>query len=143
MKVKTTTYRILKKAVALFLLAAMLLPSALQAKQLVDFCMMEMMDHHEMMEDSHDCCLSEANPHSNDQANHDCENGTICACQIDVAPVKEPATAPVLGSSAIIFSQTGFNFMVTSPDEFIHKRYYALATPDEPPLYLLYDTFLN
>lgn len=133
----------MKKAVALFLLAGMFMPSAIQAKHLVDFCMTEMANHHEMMDDSHDCCLSVAIPHSNTSANHDCNNGTICACPIDEAPAKEPATAPNSGSSAVILSQTGFNFVITSPDEFIHKQYFALADPDAPPLYLLYDTFLN
>lgn len=105
--------------------------------------MMEMTNHHEMMDASHDCCLTDAIPHSDTQASHNCDNGTICACPIDEAPVKEPATTPNLGSSAVILSQTGFNFMVTSPDEFIHKQYFALADPDAPPLYLVYDTFLN
>lgn len=123
----------------------MLLPSALQAKHLVDFCMMEMMSHHEMMDDSHDCCLSEApHHHSNaEKSNHNCENGTICACPIGEAPVKDEAVTPVSVSAAVTLSQTGYNFMVTSPDEFIHKEFYALANPDAPPLYLLYDTFLN
>lgn len=131
------------KAVAVFLIAGLLLPSAVQAKQLVDFCMMEMMSHHEMMDNSHDCCLSEAIPHSETQANHDCDNGTICDCPVDETPVKEPATAPASDSSAVILSRTGFNFMVTSPDEFIYEDYFATALEHSPPLYLQYDTFLN
>lgn len=129
---------------AVFLLVGMLLPSALQAKHLVDFCMMEMMSHHEMMDDSHDCCLPKSSHHSNSETtNHDCENGQICACPINEAPIKDQATVPSAASSKIILPPKGFNFIVTSPDEFIHKEFYALANPDAPPLYLLYDTFLN
>lgn len=107
--------------------------------------MTEMMSHHEMMDDSHDCCLSEAtHHHPNAEKNtHDCENGVICACPMDEVPVKDQATVPAFGSSAVILSQTGFNFMVTSPDEFIYEDYFAEALEHAPPLYLQYDTFLN
>lgn len=140
---KSTPYRILKKAVALFLVLGILLPSALHAKQLVDFCMMEM-NHHEMMDGSHDCCISDLSDHeATHKSQHDCETAQICACTVDTSQADNQFRVPTAESSAVILSQTGFNFMVTSPDEFIYKEYLAALGEDYPPLYLQYDTFLN
>lgn len=130
---------------ALFLIAGMLLPSTMQAKQLVDFCMMEMeMSHHEMMDDSHDCCLADEADHDAAQKNHhDCEGTQICACIVDTTVANNQFRVPVSNSSAVILSQKGFIFTVTSPDEIIYEDYYAAAKQDSPPIYLLNDTFLN
>lgn len=143
MKVDSSTYRLFPKAITVFLLVGLLLPSVLQAKQLVDFCMTEM-SHHETMNDSHDCCISDF---SNHDASHkgyqDCEMATICACTVDVDLAENQFRVPTAKSSAVILSQTGFNFMVISPDEFIYKEYLAATGESFPPLYLQYDTFLN
>jgi hypothetical protein len=140
---KFKSYKIFTKSVAVLLILGLLLPSALQAKQLVDFCMMEM-NHHEMMDDSHDCCISD---HTKQEATHkahqNCEGAQICACTVDITLAKNQFRVPTAKSSAAILSQTGFNFMVTSPDEFIYEDYFADALEHSPPLYLQYDTFLN
>lgn len=145
MKRKSTTYRILTKAVAVFLLLGMLFPSAIQAKQLVDFCMMEMeMSHHEMMDGPHDCCEMSKVQHDVSQKNHhNCDDMQICACSVDTTLAENQFRVPTAKSSAVILSQSGFNFMVTSPDEFIYEDYFADARQHSPPLYLLNDTFLN
>lgn len=140
---KFTSYKILRKAVAALLVMGILLPSALQAKQLVDFCMMEM-NHHEMMDGSHDCCISDLSDHdATHKDNQDCESAKICACTVDINLSENQFRVPTAKSSAVILSQRGFNFMVTSPDEFIYKEYLAAAGESYPPLYLQYDTFLN
>ncbi len=140
---KFTSYKILKKAVALVLVMGILLPSALQAKQLLDFCMMEM-NHHEMMDGSHDCCISDLSDHDATHEEHDmCESAKICACTVDIDLAENQFRVPTAKSSTVILSQMGFNFMVTSPDEFIYKEYLAASTESYPPLYIQYDTFLN
>lgn len=121
----------------------MLLPTGLQAKQLMDFCMMEMSHHAMNMNDSHDCCLPMENHQSGQQKNNqDCDTGQICACSLDEAPVKNESVVPVNFAGAVILAENGFKFTLTSPDEIIHKD----LTPDShqysPPLYLQYDTFL-
>ena len=143
MKKKSKSYKILSKTAAILLIFGLLLPSALQAKQLVDFCMMEM-NHHEMMDDSHKCCISDqTKQEATHKDHHDCEGAQICACPVDITLAKNSFIVPTAKSSVAILSQTGFNFMVTSPDEFIYEDYFADALEHSPPLYLQYDTFLN
>lgn len=143
MNMTSAPYQIFKKAIAVFLVLGILLPSALQAKQLVDFCMMEM-SHPEMMDGSHDCCISDLSDHDATHKGHqDCESAKICACTVDIDRAENQFRVPTAKSSAVILSQTGFNFMVTSPDEFIYKEYLAASTESYPPLYIQYDTFLN
>lgn len=128
----------------MFLIAGMLLPSALQAKQLLDFCMTEMSHHEMMMDGSHDCCLPVANHHSGTQEiNHDCENGQICACPVGEVPAQNQSVVPANSTSGIILSQAAFNFTLTPPDEIIHNDLTPASNQYSPPLYLLYDTFLN
>lgn len=137
------SYKIFTKSAVLLLIIGLLLPSALQAKQLVDFCMMEM-NHHEMMDDSHDCCISDQmKQEATHKDHHDCESAQICACIVDITQSKNQFRVHTAKSSAAILSQMGFNFMVTSPDEFIYEDYFADALEHSPPLYLQYDTFLN
>ncbi|WP_234568379.1 hypothetical protein [Rhodohalobacter sp. 614A] len=142
MEIKSAKYRFLTRVLTAALLVAILLPSALQAKHLVDFCMTDM-HHHEMMGDSHDCCTLDTIPHSDASTSHDCDNGTICACPVNEAPSDNQFRIPKSSTSGIILSPTGFNFRLISPDEFLHKAYFAHSNPDDPPLYLLYDTFLK
>ncbi|MDZ7720067.1 MAG: hypothetical protein U5K72_14730 [Balneolaceae bacterium] len=143
MKRKSYPYKILTKSAALLLVIGLLLPSALQAKQLVDFCMMEM-NHHEMMGDSHDCCISDRADHEATHKNHhDCEGVQICACSVDTSVTNNQFRVPTAESSAVILSRIGFQYMVTSPDEFLYEDYFAVALEHFPPLYLQYDTFLK
>ena len=143
MKKKSKSYKIFSKTAAILLIFGLLLPSVLQAKQLVNFCMMEM-NHHEMMDDSHDCCISDqTKQEATHKDHHDCKEAQICACTVDITQVKNQFRVPTAKSSAAILSKTGFNFIVTSPDEFIFEDYFADALEHSPPLYLQYDTFLN
>lgn len=140
---KKSAYQLISKFAALLLVFGLLLPTALQAKQLVDFCMMEM-NHHEMMDDPHDCCVSDQTENKATHKGHqDCEGTQICACSVDITLTKDQFRVPTAKSSAAILSQTGFNFIVNSPDEFIYEDYYADAREHSPPFYLQYDTFLN
>jgi hypothetical protein len=136
-KIKSVTYQCLTKAVALFLITGMLLPSAMQARQLVDFCMTEMeMSHHEMMDDSHDCCISDqTDTEGTHKGHHDCEGAQICTCIAEQVSANNQFTIPPAHSAAIILPQNGFNFIVNSPDEFIYEDYYAEARQHSPPLY--------
>lgn len=117
----------------------------MQAKQLVDFCMMEMeMSHHEMMDDSHDCCITDEAGHEGTHNSHDdCEGAQICACSVDITFTKNQFRVPTATTAAVIIPRNGFNFIVNSPDEFIYEDYFAAARQHSPPLYLQYDTFLK
>lgn len=127
----------------MLLLLGMLIPSALQATQAVDFCMMEM-NHHEMQDTSHDRCeTKEPQQGKNKKDRHNCGEIQICACSTNQTLAKNQFTIPSVSSATVILSQNGFNFTVNSPDEFIFEDYFTHARQHSPPIYLLNDTFLN
>ena len=147
MKISTVIYQRFTKATALLLLIAFLIPSGLQAKQLAEYCMMEM-SHHDKMEmaDDHSCCTEEA-PSQHDshkKSGHDCESDEmeICACEIDLSYYE--ATDTILISNEFVaylpkqFDLTPF----TSADESIHQNQSRHLYKHSPPIWLMYDTLL-
>lgn len=132
------------KGVTLFLLAIMLLPSALQACEIANFCLMEIAEHQDMMASSHDCCTpATSNQPTPDAIQHDCNNGQICACPVELHAEESSFQIPSSHKAAIILPQLGFIFGITSPDEFVYQDVLAVTREGTTPLYLLYDTFLN
>jgi hypothetical protein len=122
---------------------AFLIPTGLHAKQLVDFCMMEM-SAHEMTAD-HSCCESDADSdkaQNQTHAHHDCDWGFVCACDIGKSTLDDEEWIP---SSQII---EGFlTEKETLPplllaDELINDEQQNRIGEYDPPLWLLYDTFL-
>lgn len=138
----SATYRFLTKSFAVLLMAGFLLPSGLHGKQLVDFCMMEM-NSHQMADSSH---AHHDSPETEKQASHghqDCDWGVICACSVDKAPLSDENSVPVSSSSAITLQADDFDHTFFLSDEPIRHELQARIGQHDPPLYLLYDTFLN
>lgn len=122
---------------------AFLIPTGLHAKQLVDFCMMNTATN-QMVAD-HSCCGDDTEKktvENQTHAHHDCGWGFVCACDI--------------GNSALddqewIHSSQVFNGFLTkketllpflSTDELINDNQQIRIGEYDPPLWLLYDTFL-
>jgi len=146
-KISTTTYQRFTNATALLLLIAFLIPSGLQAKQLVDFCMMEMHNHDGMeMADDHSCCTEEAPTQhdSHKKSAHDCESdeAQICACELDLSYFE--VTDWVLVSNeftAYLPKQIHLKPLLSS-DESIHQDQSRHIHEHSPPIWLVYDTLL-
>ncbi|CAN5365120.1 hypothetical protein BH23BAC3_BH23BAC3_31640 [soil metagenome] len=141
-KKSSATYQAIFKAASFLLLMAFLIPTGMQAKQLVDFCDMEMNSHH--MSDAplcHDCCESEKEESTDHHQNHDCDHGIICACnnaqtlpdENYIPTVRDTAVEPDVNVNFTLF------FTTSEP---IHKDLQKRIGQHDSPLYLLYDTFL-
>ncbi|MEX1270698.1 MAG: hypothetical protein WEA56_16915 [Balneolaceae bacterium] len=142
MKYNSAIYQLFTKSFAIILLAGFLLPAGLHAKQLVEFCMTEMHSH-EMMDSSHDCCDSEEEkqPEST-HGHHDCDGILICACSADVAPLSKENGIPVSPSFAVVLESITGNYSAFSFDEPVRSDLQIRIGQHDPPLWLLYDTFL-
>jgi hypothetical protein len=139
------TYHRFTKATALLLLMAFLIPSGLHAKQLVEFCLINSQEATEMAAD-HSCCESEQGDTDNepDKSHHDdCGWSFICACHIGES---------ALSDSNWILSTTDAEIRLTEKENltpFITSAERVPATQNkqlaqhDPPLWLVYDTFLT
>ncbi len=126
----------------MLLLMGFLLPSGLHAKQFVDFCMMEMAEHHSS-ESAHECCDSEdEKKSSSSHGHHDCDWGAICACSMDQSPLSNEKWIPSSSQAAIIFPKSGYDYSYFSSDEQIRNELRPGLHNHHPPLYLVYDTLL-
>lgn len=144
MKNSAATYHRLTKAIALLLLMAFLVPSGLHAKQLVEFCLINSQEATEMAAD-HSCCESEQGDADKEPESHhhDCDWSFICACNIGES---------ALSDSDWIVSATDFEIRLTEKENLIPfitstervptSQNKQLAQHD-PPLWLVYDTFLT
>lgn len=147
MKISTTTYQRFTNATALLLLIAFLIPAGLQAKQLVDFCMMEM-NHHEGMEmvDDHSCCTEKEtthNDHKDDSTHsHECESMGICACNTGQLLLKNTDRTIVSNEFSVILPQKTYLIPFITSDEPISFSNAHNLSQYKPPLWLMYDTFL-
>ena len=147
MKISTTTYQRFTNATALLLLIAFLIPSGLQAKQLVDFCMMEM-HHHDGMEmtDDHSCCTEEAPTHHDNhkKSRHDCESdeAQICACELDLSYFKVTEWTLVTNEFTAYLPKQFDLTPFTTADESIHQNQSKHLFEHSPPIWLMYDTLL-
>ena len=144
MKKSSATYRSITKVTATLLLLAFLIPSGLHAKQLVDFCMMEM-NSHEMTStassSSHDHCDTEP-AEENESEHHDCDWGFICACNIGQSQLSDEEWIPTTKNLEIALTQQGeIPPFFTSGDHIQADQQIRIGQYD-PPLWLLYDTFL-
>lgn len=143
MKNHSITYHFLTRSLALLLLAGFLLLSGLHAKQFVDFCMTEM-SHHGMAANSHEHCdTKEADKEAKTHGHDSCDWGLICACSVDLAPLSEEKAVISSASSAVILPVSSFDHTFFSSDEIPRHVLQHPIGQHDPPLYLLYDTFLN
>ncbi len=141
----SATYQRITKATAALLLMAFLIPSGLHAKQLVEFCLINTQEATEMAAD-HSCCESEqadTDKETDTSHHHDCDWSFICACHIGES---------VLSSSDWTLSSTDAEIQLTEKENltpFITSTERAPTSQNkqlaqhDPPLWLVYDTFLN
>ncbi|PKD42461.1 hypothetical protein [Rhodohalobacter barkolensis] len=147
MKISTTTYQRFTNATALLLLIAFLIPAGLQAKQLVDFCMMDMGHHNTMeMADDHSCCTEKEPVHhdQNDDSSHshECESLGICACNTSQPLLKDADWTIVTNEFSVILpKKTYLTPFITSDEPITFSNAHNLSQY-KPPLWLMYDTFL-
>jgi hypothetical protein len=135
---KSSNIRVLARLLSLLTIAALLLPTGLNAKSALEFCMMNMHDHHamEMSGEMHDCCNAEPD----DDAH--CPEMSYCTCSVEDTGETEPFR--VLQSSVkLTVTPNPFLEPPVLPDDRIDRHRQMDADEHHPPLYLLYDTFLN
>ena len=123
---------------------AFLIPSGLHAKKLVDFCMMDSAET-EMAAD-HSCCESESKEKKTETESHphqDCDWGFICACDIGLSQLGDKEWIPSSADNEIILAKTGEFFPMITFSESVPADHQARIGEYDPPLWLLYDTFLN
>jgi len=136
----SATYQSLSKAAALLLLMAFLIPTGLHAKQLVDFCMMEM-NSHEMTSagSSHHHCDSEPAEEESDQL---CDWGFLCACNIGESQLSDEEWIPTTKNIDITLTVLGDLAPFFTFEAHIQAEQQIRIGEYDPPLWLLYDTFL-
>lgn len=127
----------------MLLLIALLVPSGLHAKQLVDFCMTK--TTHSAMAADHSCCETTAEPdhHQNEDASHhDCDWGFICACNIGENLLSDNDWITSNNDVTVTLAETeNLTTFITSAEP-IHREQQHRIGQYNPPLWLLYDTFL-
>ncbi|MCC5913744.1 MAG: hypothetical protein JJU46_05150 [Balneolaceae bacterium] len=132
---------------------ALLIPSGLHAKQLVDFCKTEFgsMPGHTTeipmneMEADHSCCEDDdsEDPASDAHSHHDCDWGFICACGIGESALSDADWTISTTDSAIQLAEKGdLTPYITTSERISISQNKQLAQHD-PPLWLVYDTFLT
>lgn len=142
MKISSITYQRLTSITALTLLLAFLIPTGLQAKQLVDYCLMS---HHDELEvvDNYSCCKEEAPSHQNSELpNHDCGILGFCACDIGDTVLHESEwTLTTNKFTALLTEQADLAPFIVTTERISLSHHHRLGQHD-PPLWLMYDTFL-
>lgn len=143
-KNSSATYQRLTKATALLLLMAFLVPSGLHAKQLVDFCMTDVKGAATEMAANHSCCDSEAEEKQTEShQHHDCDWGFICACAIGESALSDADWIVSSTDAAVeLTKKENLTPFITSSERISTSQNKQLAQHD-PPLWLVYDTFLN
>lgn len=135
-------YQQLNSIAALTLLLAFLIPTGLQAKQLVDFCMMS---HHDGMEmaNNHRCCTEEApSHHDSELPSHDCGILGFCACNIGDTVLNESEWTQTTNKfTALLTEQADLSPFIITNERITFSLHHRLGQHD-PPLWLMYDTFL-
>lgn len=143
MKTTRTTYQKGINLTVTLLLMVMMVPSGLHAKQLVDLCM----NHSETAEMSadHNCCENstetehQTNTH---QAHDDCDGGFICECNIGERKLSDEEWIIATNNVAIQITETDDLKLFNPSVEPIHRDQQNRIGQHDPPLWLLYDTFL-
>lgn len=122
---------------------AFLIPTGLHAKQLLDFCMMEMAAN-EMTAD-HSCCDGDAEKDMTENqthSHHECDWGFVCACDIGNSALDDEEWIPSSQSYDGFLTEKETLSPFLSTDELINNEQQIRIGEFDPPLWLLYDTFL-
>lgn len=146
MKTSAVTYRWVTKPAAFLLLAALLLPACLHAKQFADYCSLEMAAHHAMDSTAQESCHDEpGDDHHNkapDKVQH-CDSLSFCACSSDEAPrIDDNWLISSTVSAAMLPVDPDFRLPRVILSENIPKAFSGPINGHAPPLWLLYDTYL-
>jgi len=150
-KKSSATYRFISKAVTVLLLMAFLVPTGMQGKQLVNFCVMDM-NHHAAASDKTHSGQSESGAasgahceshfESKTRSSDKCKFELICACDIGKSQ---------LGDQQWIPTAKKFDVRLTRQNDLPPFYATVVEVPADhqsrigeydPPLWLLYDTFL-
>lgn len=123
---------------------AFLIPSGLHAKQLVEFCLANSQKTLEMVAD-HSCCESSQDDAEEDSANnhHDCGWSFICACHIGESALSDSNWIVSSVDVEVRFTEKKNLTPFITTSERISALKNRLATQHDPPLWLVYDTFLT
>ena len=145
-KISAITYRWVSKPAAFLLLAALLLPTCLHAKQLADYCSLEMAAHHTMDSTAQDSCHDETgDDHRNtvpDKSEH-CDSLSLCACTSDEASrIDDNWLISSTVSVATLPVDPEFRLYPVILSEKIPPSLSGPINQHAPPLWLLYDTYL-
>lgn len=123
---------------------AFLIPTGLHARQLVDFCMMEMNSHEmiaTMQSSTHSHCDPE--PAVESESDHeDCDWGFICACNIGQSQLADEDWIPTKNNLEITLTQQGKIASFFTSNKHISADQKIRIGQYDPPLWLLYDTLL-
>lgn len=125
---------------------ALLIPSGLHAKQLVDFCMSE--PSATEMAANHSCCQSEQSQdkdksESDNHQHHDCGWSFICACHIGESALSDSDWRISLTNIETHLPETGNLTPFVDRTKRIPDSNNKLLAQHDPPLWLVYDTLLN
>lgn len=122
------------------------LPTGLQAKALVDWCMLP--GEEQQMAADHSCCPTDRSNENRDDgtsapdSRHDCDWNLICTCHIDRAPLSdEQWTLPSVPFTDLRDGTT--DVPVPQRDDDPSENLTAALPPSSTPLYLLNGSFLN
>ncbi|WP_141691534.1 hypothetical protein [Rhodohalobacter halophilus] len=145
MKLSGQPYQRFSRLTALVTLLAFLIPAGLQAKQLADFCMMEM-SHHDTMEmsDNHGCCMEDAPQHHNhsDSHDHNCDEMQFCACDLNPTLHKTKEWTRVSNDYSAYLSESDNQKIFNRIDKYQSDKPDTFLNVHSPPLWLMYDTLL-
>jgi len=143
-KISSATYHTLSKITAFLLLMAFLIPSGLHAKDFVEFCLMEsetteMAGHHD---DCHPVSDEKPEQEPNKGSHPDCDWGFICACNIGQSQLGDEEWVPTHKDAEVVLTETGTITPFFTTGEHVQTDQQIRIGQYDPPLWLLYDTFL-
>lgn len=142
MKTSHRTYQLAVKGVALLLLAALFVPSGLHAKQFVDFCIPASAERPMVAE--HSCCEEpDEKENSDSNPDHDCDWGYICACNLGGSELDDQEWVVTDNTFFTILTEVKNHSLLFPISELILRGQQLRIGQYDPPLWLLYDTFLN
>jgi len=107
--------------------------------------MMDMKGSSTEMAADHSCCDSEAEEKENQadtHQHHDCDWGFICACSIGQSQLGDEEWIPTTKNLEIALTQQGDVPPFFSSGDHIQADQQIRIGQYDPPLWLLYDTFL-
>jgi len=125
---------------------AFLIPTGLQAKDLVEFCMMEMSSHQTTQtttsDSNHHCDTEPAEEQEDNQEHPSCDWGFICACNIGQSQLSDKDWVPTHKDAEVTLSESETHFPFFTSTREISADQQPRIGEHDPPLWLLYDTFL-